>query len=329
MAVFGAPGRPRQRRRARGPRRPRHPRRHAGVRRRRSGRPLRVHVGVASGQVVAQPHRQHEPPRVHGHRRHGQPRLAADRRRAAPARSWSREAVRRALGDRLDCVDAGRARGQGLRPSRCGRGACTACAAAFRPTARRSSAGGPSSASFRAVLATCREGGPGPGDLRARRGRHRQDAAGRGVPASRRGGGLRLPRGLSARFRRRQRAGRGPRARAQPARPDGRHGEATALGQRPSGRWPTVWWRRTTPCSSTTCSTCRSRRSCAPSTTPWTTPRATAGKRATVAGWSGGQAATRPRLLVVEDLHWADALTLAQLAALRRDRGGMPGAPGR
>ena len=46
------------------------------------GRPLGVHIGVASGQVVASGTGQRAAPRVHRHRRVGQSRLAAHRRGA-------------------------------------------------------------------------------------------------------------------------------------------------------------------------------------------------------------------------------------------------------
>ena len=72
----------------------------------------------------------------------------------------------------------------------------------------------------------------------------------------------------------------------------------------------------TTRSFSTTCSTCRSRRSCGRSTRRWTAGR---GAGAGSASWPASSIATsrqHPRLLVVEDLHWADRPTLVHLAKL-------------
>ena len=141
--------------------------------------------------------------------------------------------------------------------------------------------------------------------------------------------GLRLPHRAGARLRRRHRAGRDPRAGAQPARPARRRatrpppGAAARAGR---GRRP----RRspTAGSSSTTCSTCRSRPSCARSTTPWTARRAAAASARRWPRWCARPARARPLLLVVEDVHWADRPTLDHLASLADDGGRVPGAPG-
>ena len=99
------------------------------------------------------------PPRVHRHRRHGEPRLAPDRRRGAGRDpDLGQGAARPRRPDRRATRSAhSRSRAS---PSRCGRGACAACAPAAS-TARRSSAGGARWRQSRAALAACRESGRG------------------------------------------------------------------------------------------------------------------------------------------------------------------------
>ncbi len=179
-----------------------------------------------------------------------------------------------------------------------------------------------------AALAACREVGTRAGALHAGRGRHWQDAPGRGVPARGTRGRLRLPHRAGARLRHRHRTGRHPHPRARAPRPRPSRATSRRPTRRPKARWPRIWWRPMTPSFSTTCSTCRSRSSCAPSTTPWTTQRAI---RASSGRWPRlveRASRARPRLLVVEDVHWADRLTLAHLASLDVRRRTVPGAPG-
>ena len=160
MAVFGAPvahGNDAERAVAR---RARHPRRHAGARRR--GRPRRSasHIGIASGQVVASgtgsaSHREYT---VTGDTVNLASRLtdARGERRDPGLRQRPRDARRAA---RLRASSASlRSRAS---PSRSRPGACSACARRRHRSASRSSAGGPSCASSEAALAACRETGRG------------------------------------------------------------------------------------------------------------------------------------------------------------------------
>ena len=91
------------------------------------GRPLGVHIGVASGQVVASGTRQRAAPRVHRHRRVGESRLAAHRRGAGgrdPDLGRRPPGAGRAAG-----VRRGRRRWRSRgSPSRCGPGVCWGCA---------------------------------------------------------------------------------------------------------------------------------------------------------------------------------------------------------
>ena len=245
-----------------------------------------------------------------------------------PARSWSRTRCGAPSAERLDCDEAGRARGQGLRRAGAGVAAARPAAGARRrpPAARRPAE---RAAPVPGGAGGLPRDGPGPGGPRPRRGRasarrawSRSSSARRARPASPATpgwcstsapapGGTRSARSCAA-------------CSASTLASDaagGPRGGRTGAGRR-------LWWRPTTRCSSTTCSTCRSRPSCAPSTTPWTTRRAT---RASGARWPRlveRASRARPRLLVVEDLHWADRLTLAQLAELGAAVARVPGAPG-
>ena len=96
----------------------RRPRRRAGARGARRRRRRR-----GGGQR----HRQRGAPRVHRHRRDGEPGLAADRRRAGRARSWSRTRCGGPWATGWTATTPARSRSRAS-PTRCGRGACTACA---------------------------------------------------------------------------------------------------------------------------------------------------------------------------------------------------------
>ena len=163
---------------------------------------------------------------------------------------------------------------------------------------------------------------------RARRGRHRQVAARRGVPAARGGAGLRLPRGLRARLRRRQGTGPDPRDRARPARRAHGSGEEQRRAAR-SGRVAEGWSGRTGGSSSTTCSTCRSRLELRAIYDAMDNAVRNRSKRETVAALVRAASAKRHAVLVVEDVHWADAADPGCNWRRRRDRGRMPGGAGR
>ena len=164
----------------------------------------------------------------------------------------------------------------------------------------------------------------GPDHLPARRGRHRQDPPARGVPAEGRGAGLRLSQRAGARLRNGDRPGRDPLAGPQPARPAAESSDpaaAAALERMAADR------RSTGGSTSTICSTCRSRPSCVALYDAMDNdaqPRqARDGRRA---GHAGSTRA--PRLLAIEDVHWADQATLDHLASLADTAAGCRAHPG-
>ena len=183
----------------------------------------------------------------------------------------------------------GRARGQGLRRAGAGRGACAACSRERPATARRSSAGRARCGQFTAALAACRETGRGQavyvrGEAGIGKTRLVEEFLREAAAA-----GFACHVGLVLDF------GAGTGRDAVRALVRGLLGLRTTSERRPvgaaaeqgGGRWPGGGRE---PCSSTTCSTCRSRRSCARSTTPWTTRRATGQARTVAAAGRGGRA---------------------------------------
>ena len=319
MAVFGAPvahGNDAERAVAR---RARHPRRDAGAQR-ASRPPIAVHIGVAGGQVVR------AAPAAPAHRDYtvtgDSVNLASRLTDAAPrGEILVSDAVRRAARRAPGVRRGRRARGQGLRRAR-PRLAAARAAAPRRgraPAVRRPARA--SCAQFEAALGACRDAGARAGALRARRGRHRQDAAGRGVPA------------------------RWRRAAASPAMPGSCSTSAPAPAATRSARWCAASRPRTASDAAAAAQAAARARSAAglvaeedavflndlldlPQPTElralydaMDNADAQPGQAARRwRGWSSGRAGARPRLLVVEDLHWADAADPGASGQARRRR---------
>ena len=309
MAVFGAPDLPWQRCRARRGRRHRDPGRHAravGTGRASACRAHRRGRWPGRGQR----HRQRDPPRVHGHRRYGEPGLAPDRRRAGGCDADLAQRAR-GIGVRAGgggCRPAGR---QGLRragqqawrvvgrqlPSR-ERGPLVGrlaelgqLRALIAPTPRRVAA--------RPCWCVARRASARPVWSRRRSGR----PTGTASPATSR---------LGARLRRCHRARCDPLALAQPAggrqrgRPGCRRGSNHGR-RRGRGRGPGVPQRSARPPQPPALRAVYQAMDNA---------RRHRGKREVMARVVEWACRARPRLLVVEDVHWADRNTLAHLARL-------------
>ena len=249
---------------------------------------------------------------------------------APPGEILISDAVRRPLADRLDCDEAGALAVKGFAdPVRAWRLRGRMPRRRPRPADRSSVATSSSASSGRRSPPAARAGAARPCYVRGEAGIGKtrlieefQDAArqGRASPAM---PGLVLDFGAGTGRDAIRTLVREP-ARPRPSRAMPRLSQSR--GRAAPGRG--LGRRTRTPCSSTTCSTCRSRSSCARSTTPWTTPAATRASGATVARLVERASAGAPRLLVVEDVHWADRLTLAHLAQLAATVRAVPRRPG-
>ena len=179
------------------------------------GRELNVHIGIASGQVVASGGAGYKTYSITGNSVNLASRLTDQ---AASGEILISDGVRRLLPERFVLSEARALEVKGLSEPvaawRLSRGARPGGAA--RPGVRRPTHRARAVRGRAAGLPGCwlRAGG-----LPARRGRHRQVPPARGVPAPGGGAGFRLPHRSGARLRHGDRAGRGSGAGAQPARP--------------------------------------------------------------------------------------------------------------